>query len=374
MSSRKSDHPRNLLKLDFGRVDSMDISIVIPTRNRSALLRRMLESLAMIPSSEAVEILVIDNGSTDKTAGVVQEIRQTFTRHNWRYFYEEAPGLLAARHRGYQESSGNILAYLDDDVLVAADWLNGLKDAFSDQIVALVGGPSRPRYENDPPAWLDTLWRKLDGGRSLDWLSLIDLGSDIKSIDPRFVLGLNYSIRRSVLQECGGFNPDYLPKVLQRYQGDGETGLSRKLDARGFQAIYHPDVSVTHVIPTGRLAPKSLEQRAFFQGICDSYTRIRSEGAMPAASGRSWTDSFRHLERSLYRAAFSMRCEAMAIRELIGNAHTMGMAFHQNEVRNDPTLLEWVLRPDYLDFELPKGWQQYANLPKPGWEAPHAVE
>src|SRR5262245_3392596 len=131
----------------------MDISIVIPTFNRSSLLRRTLESLALsIPCSEAVEILVIDNVSTDKTAETFNEIRLGFTRHNWRYFFEAVPGLLAARHRGYQESKGAILAYLDDDVLLAADWLNGLKDAFSDPMAALVGGPSRPHYENDPPA------------------------------------------------------------------------------------------------------------------------------------------------------------------------------------------------------------------------------
>jgi glucosyl-dolichyl phosphate glucuronosyltransferase len=345
----------------------MDISIVIPTFNRSALLRRTLQSLALsIPYSEAVEILVIDNGSTDKTADTVHEIRQAFTRHNWRYVYEGTPGLLAARHRGYQESSGNILAYLDDDVLVAADWLNGLKDAFSDPIAALVGGPSRPRYESNPPAWLEALWLKLEGGRSLGWLSLIDLGTDKKSIDPCFVFGLNYSVRRSVLQECGGFNPDTFPTGLQRYRGDGETGLSHKLSTTGHKALYHPDVAVTHLIPASRLALKALEHRGYSQGISDSYTRIRSEGGMPAAPAGTWKDSFRPLKRNFYRAAFLTRCEAMAIGKLIGLAYTRGMAFHQNEVRNDPILLEWVLRPDYLDFKLPKGWQRYANLPQPG--------
>jgi glycosyltransferase involved in cell wall biosynthesis len=345
----------------------MDISIIIPTFNRSSLLRRALESLALsIPSSEAVEILVIDNGSTDKTADIFHEIRQAFTRHNWHYFYEGVPGLLAARHRGYQESSGSILTYLDDDVLLAADWFTGLKDAFSDPIAALVGGPSRPRYESDPPAWLDALWWKFEGERALSALSLIDLGTNKKLIDPCFVLGLNYSIRRNVLKECGGFNPDLFPKALQRYQGDGETGLSLKLKAKGHQGLYHPDVAVTHLIPASRLAPKALERRGFYQGVCDSYTRIRAEGGMSAAPARSWKDPFRPLKRKLYRAPFLMRCEAKAIRDLIGLAHTRGMAFHQNEVRNDRILLEWVLRPDYFDFELPKGWQRYANLPQPG--------
>src|SRR5262249_4639668 len=345
-------------------VANMDLSIVIPTFNRSSVLRRTLESLALaIPRPEAVEILVIDNGSTDKTAKTFNGIRQAFTRHNWRYFYEAVPGLLAARHRGYQESNGDILTYLDDDVLVVADWLNGLKDAFSDPMVALVGGPSRPHYENDPPAWLDALWWKFEDGSSLSWLSLIDLGADKKRIDSCLVLGLNYSIRRSVLKECGGFNPDTFPKALQRYQGDGETGLSLKLKARGYQALYHPGVAVTHLIPASRLAPEALEQRGFFQGVCDSYTRIRAEGRMPASPARSWKDPFRPLKTKLDRAALMMSWHVRPIKKLIDRAYTRGVVFHQNEVRNDPILLEWVLRPDYLDFELPKGWQRYANLP-----------
>ena len=342
----------------------MDISIIIPTFNRSSLLRRTLESLALcIPSSEAVEILVIDNGSTDETTDTFHEIRQTFIRHNWRYFYEGVPGLLAARHRGYKESSGSVLTYLDDDVLLAADWFNGLKDAFSDPIAALVGGPSRPRYESAPPEWLDALWWKFQGGRVLGALSLIDLGTHKKLIDPCFVFGLNYSIRRSVLKECGGFNPDTFPKALQRYQGDGETGLSLKVKAKGHQALYHPDVAVTHLIPAPRLAPEALEQRGFFQGVCDSYTRIRGEGRMPTPPARSWKDPFRPLMRKFNRAALLMGWHVRPISKLIGRAYTRGVAFHQNEVRNDPILLEWVLRPDYLDVELPKGWQRYANLP-----------
>jgi hypothetical protein len=145
---------------------------------------------------------------------------------------------------------------------------------------------------------------------------------------------------------------------LQRYQGDGETGLSLKIRKLGHHAaLYHPDVAVTHLIPVSRLRPEALERRGFFQGICDSYTRIRSQGVMPPAPGRSWKDPFRPLKRKLHRSALFRRRDAKSVRELIGRAHTMGVAFHQEQIRNDPALLNWVLKPNYFDYSLPTGWE-----------------
>jgi hypothetical protein len=43
-------------------------------------------------------------------------------------------------------------------------------------------------------------------------------------------------------------------------------------------------------------------------------------------------------------------------------AHAAGYAFHQIEVRRDPKLLQWVIKPNYFDYTLPEGWQDYVNL------------
>jgi len=45
-------------------------------------------------------------------------------------------------------------------------------------------------------------------------------------------------------------------------------------------------------------------------------------------------------------------------------AYFAGMQFHQNEVRDDPNLLEWVLRPNYFDYRLPEGWERYSQQAK----------
>ena len=333
-----------------------DISLIIPTLNRAGALLEALESVAgVVDPSDPVEIIVVDNGSVDHTAGICREIKDRFAKHNWHYFYDETPGLLTGRHLGAKEAQGEILAYLDDDVLLAPSWLKALEDAFSDPDVTLVGGPSFPRYEVEPPSWLAGQWVEFEGGRLCGALSLLDLGPAKKEVDALDVWGLNFSIRKADFEACGGFHPDSIPKALQRYQGDGETGLALKIKARGLKALYHPDVSVKHMILASRLTPESFEQRGFFQGVCDSYTEIRRNGFLPAVGTKSWKDLLRPAKWKIERELILRKPTTDGVRRLMAIAHRAGMQFHQKEVRNDPILLEWVLKPDYFDYHLPEG-------------------
>ena len=87
-----------------------------------------------------------------------------------------------------------------------------------------------------------------------------------------------FSIRRDTLYRVGGFHPDDVPRSYQRYQGDGETGMTFKLKEQGLKAIYDPGALVYHQIPTECLTVRYLEQRQYYQGVCDSYTSIRGTG------------------------------------------------------------------------------------------------
>src|ERR1700735_1021342 len=101
-----------------------DISIIIPTMNRATLLAGTLESVGrVVRRGAAAEIIVVDNGSTDKTRDAFNAVSEKFRGLGWRYFFEPTPGLLSGRHKGAAESHGKVLCYLDDDVLLAPDWL-----------------------------------------------------------------------------------------------------------------------------------------------------------------------------------------------------------------------------------------------------------
>jgi glycosyltransferase involved in cell wall biosynthesis len=327
----------------------MEVSFIIPTANRAALLQKTLLSIVQIlPAGSDAEIIIVDNGSTDKTAETCSTIQAEFPKHAIRYIYDPMPGMLTGRHRGAMEARGDILSYLDDDVILGRKWLEGLRDSFSSENVALVGGPSLPKYEVEPPSWLEGMWEHYEGGCYCGHLSLFDQGPAKIQCDPGNVWGLNYSIRKSALYDCGGFHPDCIPKSLQRYQGDGESGLSAKLKQSRLSAVYHPDVSVTHVIPASRMTVGAFGSRAFYQGVCDSYSQRRRDGKPEINS---------HVIEE--HAEISKNPTSEELGQLMAVEQQKGFAYHQNEVRNDEALLAWVLKPDYFDYSLPDGWESY---------------
>lgn len=337
----------------------MHFSILIPTFNRREPLGQMLLSLRAIDHEPGDhEIIVIDNGSTDDTRALVE--REAAARPGVRYLHEPMPGPLSARHRGALEARGEICAFLDDDVLVGREWLASLKESFRDPAVAVVGGPSTPKFATAAPAWLADFYTEDTWGRYCGWLSLVECGDQLAPVDPLLVFGLNYAIRRSTLFTVGGFNPDIMPKPLLRFQGDGEGGLSRRVKAAGLTALYHPRVSVQHLIPASRLSVAYFEERAFSQGVSESFASTRAAGRVPdeapPAPGR-----FSVIRRTISTLIRGTSMESLVIKRRTAAAYRAGYLFHQDEVRRDPQLLAWVLRKNYWDYALPEGWERFMS-------------
>ena len=96
----------------------MFLSVIIPTRNRADDLRDVLQSLLnQTLGSDRFEVLVVDNGSTDDTCSVAGEF--TCSCGNFHYFFEKTPGLHAGRHRGLMEAAGDVLVFVDDDIVAS---------------------------------------------------------------------------------------------------------------------------------------------------------------------------------------------------------------------------------------------------------------
>ena len=131
--------------------------------------------------------------------------------------------------------------------------------------------------------------------------------------------------------------------------------------ARGLKALYHPGAAVKHVIPASRLTPESFEQKGFSQGMTNSYARIRLNYALPART-KSWKDHVRPIKWKLERESLLRKPTAENVRFLVTRARFAGRWFHEREVRKDPKLLDWILKPDYFDYRLPDGWESQPNL------------
>ncbi|HML73031.1 MAG TPA: glycosyltransferase [Anaerohalosphaeraceae bacterium] len=295
------------------------VSVIIPTRNRAVSLEQTLYSLGSIQNPGChYEIIVVDNGSTDTTRQTVESFRNRLA--DLRYVYEPNPGLHNGRHRGAFEARGQVLCYLDDDVKVDPLWLKSVVETFETTGAVLVGGKILPEYEQTPPDWVKEFVKPVGNyGYNIGQLTLIDLGEQIREIDPIYVWGANFSIRKDVLFECGGFRPDSMPKELLDLRGDGETGLSRAIKQKGYKAFYHPRAMVRHCISKDRLTVDYFCTRMFSQGISDSFTEIRNAGKLPNP-----------------------------VVSAIWEAYQKGKMHHHQIVQNNPNLLSWITRKDYF--------------------------
>ena len=340
----------------------IEYSIIIPTLNQSSKLKKCLSHLAKVDfKSDLFEVLVIDNGSTDNTKEVTISFEGRI--QNLRYYFCAAPGLMAARHMGCDKAMGDILCYIDDDSLVTEGWLKGIADSFSGKNIVLVGGPCIPEYEIEPPCWVEYFWNKTESGEINGFLSLVDFGNQEREICPKYIYGCNFSIRKNIFLEIGGSQPDYLPEKYRKYQGGGETAVARKLINLGYKARYNPKVKIHHLIPKSRLTVEYFCWRTFYNGIGASFAAVRREhglddGRLNETIRDNYKENprFKKMLRLIRRPLGKMRrClfpkeprEIMKIKKLIQKSRDKGFAFHQSEVKNDPKLLEWVLRENYL--------------------------
>jgi glycosyltransferase involved in cell wall biosynthesis len=211
------------------------------------------------------EIIVVDNGGDSELERTVQVFNHTATIPVC-YISEPELGLHNARHAGARMATSDLLIFTDDDATFDPQWLREYANAFEKypEMVA-AGGPVRPIWEKPPPDWL-VLYLKETNKSGI--LSLIELYPEFRMNPTGFFFGVNMAIRRHVLFEVGGFNPESFGDL---WLGDGESGLNRKLWERKMLIGYIPEAVVYHHIPPERMTLYYLCQRMKNQGASDLY-------------------------------------------------------------------------------------------------------
>lgn len=317
-------------------------SIIVPTKDRARILDGCLSSL-VAQSTAGFEVLVVDNGSQDDTAAVAATYQALLPL---RYIHASEPGLHVARHAGMMQASSDILVFCDDDIVAGPRWIEAIVACFEDKSVAMVGGNNHPLFASPPPRWLLELWQKpVYKGHALSYLSILDFGEGRFDIEPGYIWGCNFCIRRDDLIKAGGFHPDALPDELIRYRGDGETHVSNHVRASGRRAVFDSDASVWHRVGTERMSARYFKKRAYAQGISDSYTVIRRSGGVRTTPG----DMVRRLSSRLQGWVAGDSPNGLRdIQRSIAAAYAEGYEFHQQQAKGDPDLLRWILKDHYL--------------------------
>lgn len=89
----------------------IDISVIVPVYNASALIRRCLDSILAQKGNYTFEVLLVDDGSTDDSVAVIE----AYHDNRFRVFRQQNTGPSAARNRGIKEANGRYLAFIDAD-------------------------------------------------------------------------------------------------------------------------------------------------------------------------------------------------------------------------------------------------------------------
>ncbi len=317
-------------------------SVIVPTYSRPAMLKEAVESLqAQKFEGGEYEILVVDNGPTGEAETIVAELNQT-GRHPVRYVREPHVGLHNARHAGARAARSDILVYVDDDVIAPPGWLAAAVATFSDPKIGCVGGKSLPQWETERPAW----WSQFTD----DYLSLLNYGDKTKELHwPEAVYGCNMAVRRSVLYEVGGFNPDAMgDRRLIWHRGDGETGLHEKIYDAGYKVIYNPDAWLYHQIPAARLTPQAMCRRGFLGGLSMSFTAIRMTQGRRLFGLRLLRRAVRAFLRAGICVGRAMRHKQSKVRFMADAWLWYGYSGQHLRAIFNPRLRRYLLRDTYL--------------------------
>ncbi len=239
------------------------VSVIIATYNRARLLEETLAMVASqdVPRSVPWEIVVVDNNSADSTAEVVAAFSET-APVLVRYVFEPRQGLSHARNRGVEEAYGSILAFSDDDVFPAPDWVAQVAAAMDRWNAHGVGGQILPRWESPPPAWLTGNWRLLRRLAIMDFEGSGPLALPLKR-QPQ-VWGANMAFRRELFERVGGFDSRRGVSGPRLFRGEESDLIDRALMA-GLRIAYDGALKVYH-----RIGPDRMQRDYFRRLMFDS--------------------------------------------------------------------------------------------------------
>jgi glycosyltransferase involved in cell wall biosynthesis len=170
------------------KMDQPSFSIVIPTYQRRELVCETVRSLAKLNYAGSVEMIVVADGCTDGTACAVAAVECPFPVH---LIEQRNSGAGAARNRGTARSSGDIVLFLDDDMIAAPDILEQHASSYAAGADAVVGDFTEPGAESGVLSQIRACRRA--AGRD-DSLTAFDIFSG------------QISMRRAIFETLGGFD------------------------------------------------------------------------------------------------------------------------------------------------------------------------
>jgi glycosyltransferase involved in cell wall biosynthesis len=240
--------------------------VIVPTFNRASSLRRLIASFnALLPSNSInAEILVVDNGSTDDTAGVLAQATGECIKFSLKVLRENRRGKSNALNRGLSSAQGKILLIVDDDVVVHPEWLVKHVESYSLTSFDAMQGRVLPG--------VDLYGRPADPNKLREYnIPIIDYGEEIR--ERRGLAGSNMSFKREVFDKVGWFDTRLGPGAAGFSE---DTEYSIRIRKAGFKIGYTPHAVVYHELSPDRYGREYNRKVEYGKGVSRSLYRTDS--------------------------------------------------------------------------------------------------
>jgi len=205
-------------------IEAKAASIIIPTFNGASRIGNCLDSLVKQTTGRDVEILVVDDGSTDNTANVVKGYSSV------RLIAQANAGPASARNRGALEAKGKILLFTDDDCVPMPDWLGAMLEPFKDSDVVGAKGVYRTHQKSLAARFVQ-----------IEYEDKYRLMAGLPSID--FIDTYSAGFRRGRFLEMTGYDTSFPVACAE------DVELSYRMSARGWRMKFVPAAIVYHTHP-----------------------------------------------------------------------------------------------------------------------------
>ncbi len=199
----------------------MTVSVIVPAYNAASTLPRVLDALTKQDYKNAIEIIVVDDGSTDDTPRVIAQFPQVM------YIHQTNAGPAAARNHGAQLASGDFLCFTDSDCIPHIDWISLLIKGFSAANIGVVCGSygiANPQHILARGIHAEIIFRH----------------SFLMPNYPKAFGSYNFCVRKQVFEKVGGFNTIY------RQASGEDNDLSYRIIKAGFRIFFMRSALVDH--------------------------------------------------------------------------------------------------------------------------------
>ena len=195
------------------------ISIIVPVFNGEKTIQDCLYSLMAQEISQPYEIICVDNASTDRTSQILEQYQGQI-----KMFHETKRGPAAARNRGLQNASGEIIAFTDADCVVEKDWLENLVDSLKEPDIGIAAGKILSKQPCNP---IEKFGEEIH-----------DHSKAIDVYRPPYAITMNWASRFSVLKESFFFDENFI-----RCE---DVDLSYRIFQKGYRLVFNPRAIVYH--------------------------------------------------------------------------------------------------------------------------------